>query len=293
MLLAMSLIATPIQAQRSSRPGQGPVSHHAEERNDEEYRMSHLEGDAGDLIGLVLPRRFQDMDIKSGKWEPAETDLVKVTDYSKNSAKIRLLREGTTVVDYKYKYMVNGKEESVSYPFTIRIYRVEPETVTLPSTLYLGWDVIESLSQQVQLQPMYSQSALTFNIEDPTIADITYLQNGTARITGRRLGESVLHVETSNGLHAEARVLVQIPELRSLDITNKDKRLDIGEQMQLEVKISPARAQPELQWYSENPDVVSVDDHGVVTAHKDGKTTIRVVSGNGVKDSITIKVRKD
>lgn len=272
------------------RPG-GPASHRYDNRQDDEYRMSHLEGYAGELIGLVLPKRIMDLPIKSGRWDVAESNKARVTDHTNNSANVRLLASGSTVVNYKYRIMRDGKEVSESYPFTIRIYRIDPETLNVPSTLYLGWDVSTTLENKIKLLPEYSETTLSYSIEDPTIADIEPSYSNT-NIIGRQLGESYLHIESANGLQADVRVVVQIPLCTSLDLKSADgKTFKVGEQMQLNVKIKPTRAQPILTWQSEKPDIVSVDQDGIVTALAEGKATIRVTSDNGEKDSITLKVK--
>ncbi len=292
LLAGITTLNTPaILAQ--SHHNRGPISHHTdgyEKGRDDEYRMSHLDGDAGDLIGLVLPQRLLDLQIKSGRWDPAESSKVSVEDHTNTSASVRLLASGTTVVNYKYRYMHNGKEETASYPFTIRIHRTEPEVISVPSTLYLGWDMSENLYNKIHLLPKYSDSPTTFSLEDPTIADLDEGYSGP-RITGRQLGETILYIETSNGLHAETRVLVQVPELKDIDLKSPEKKFSVGDKMMLDVKLSPQRAQPQLTWSSDKPDIVSVDQNGVVTAIAEGKATIRVVSDNGKKDSITLKVK--
>lgn len=293
LLMLLAFTAVPELLAQPSR-SRNPISRHEFDQNrnkDDEYRMSHLDGYAGDLIGIVLPQRLMNDQIISGRWDAAESERVKVVSSSANSANVRLLSAGTTVVNFKYKVMENGKEQSYSYPFTIRIHRIEPEVINLPSTLYLGWDVATNLPSQVKLLPEYSESPISFTVEDPNIADIETGYSET-RIIGRQLGETKLYVETSNGLQAEARIVVVIPELRSIDIEADEKKMDIGEQMQLKVSLYPGRAQAQLTWSSDDPDICSVDENGVVTALKDGKAKIRVVSDNGKKDSISIKVKK-
>ena len=273
----------------------GPVSHHGDRdrdrQQDDEYRMSHLDGFAGELIGLVLPDRILNAPIKSGRWEAAESDKVRIADYYTNSANIRLLRSGTTVVNYKYRVVRDGKEVSESYPFTIRIHRIEPEAISVPSTLYLGWDVRQNLYEHVKLLPEYAEGTMTFELDDPTIADIDGSYTG-AHIVGRQLGETTLHIETADGLHADTRVVVEVPALRSVDIEAEEKTLRIGDEQQLMLELSPARAQATFTWSSEKPGIVTVDQDGTIRALAEGKATIRVISDNGKKDSITIKVKK-
>lgn len=285
------LFITHLDAQ--SYRSHGPISHHERAHDktvDDEYRMSHLDADAGDLIGLVLPRRIMDIHVTSAKWEVAESDLAKIVENSATSANVRLLAAGTTVVSYKYKYMDGPKEVSASYPFTIRIHRIDPEVLSLPSTIYLGWDLTDNISSKVQLLPKYSESPVSFVVDNPEVVDLVQNEYGV-RLTGRRLGETTLFAESANGLRAEARIVVQVPALRDVDIVAPEKTMSVGETMQLSLKISPARAESHFKWSSEKPEVISVDEDGVVTAHSAGKATIRVVADNGEKDSISLKVK--
>lgn len=94
------------------------------------------------------------------------------------------------------------------------------------------------------------------------------------------------------GPRAVARVVVEVPELKSIDIKAEYKTLQVGDVMPLQLKIYPVRAEAYVSWKSENPDVVEVDQNGVVTAVSEGKASIKVIADNGVKDSITIKVKK-
>lgn len=267
-------------------------NHYEQHQSDDEYRMTHLEAWTGDLIGLTLPKWVVDTQVKNGNWEPTEYGMVSVKDYSGTHANVRLLLSGTTVVNYRYRYIKEGREETGYYPFTIHIRRVNPEVVTLPSTLYLDWDESLKVGNLVKMQPQYSECTMQFTVEDPTMVDVEYDSNGNCRLTGRRVGETGVALETGNGLTAHARVIVQIPELRSIDIKAGDKNLRLGEMMQLEARFTPLRAQASLIWSSDDPSIVSVNEYGRITAHREGKTTIRVISDNGKKDSITIKVKK-
>lgn len=278
----------------SQNPRGTAISHRQGERDkrlDDEFLMSHLEAEAGDLIGIVLPQRIIDLPIKKGWWEVAESNKASIVDHTPTSATVRLLKSGTTVVNFKYKIIREDREVSEAYPFTIRIHRIDPEVISLPSTLYLGWDMSENLQKHIKLLPQYSESPVMLSLDDPKVADIDEGFDGM-RITGRKLGETKLHVDTGNGLHAVTRVVVEVPELKSIDIKAEDKTLQVGDIMPLQLKIYPMRAEAYVTWQSDKPEIVSVDQNGVITAVSEGKASIKVIADNGVKDSITIKVKK-
>lgn len=299
IIMGISLAMAPASSQ-----AQSAVSHRGDhydqyghydphqQKQDDEFRMTHLEAFAGDLIGLTLPRWVIETQLKNGTWEPAEHGMVSIKDHSGTHANVRLLASGTTVVNYRYRYIKEGREETAYYPFTIHIRRVNPEVATLPSTLYLDWDEPLQVNNQVRLQPQYSECTMEFSVDDPTIVDVIYDNNDNCRLIGRRLGETYVTLHTGNALVTRARVIVQIPEVRSIDIKAGNKTLRPGEKMQLDAQLSPARAEARLTWTSDNPSIVSVNEYGRITAHAEGKATIRVTSDNGKKDSITIKVKR-
>ena len=66
--------------------------------------------------------------------------------------------------------------------------------------------------------------------------------------------------------------------------------LYIGNQLTLKANVTPADSTSPLTWTSSKPAVATVDDRGVVTPKKSGKTTITVATENGLKAKITVKV---
>lgn len=102
LLLFLFYISLPAQKRQSVDP-----------QMSNEYAMSHLEVDAGGLIGLVLPDRIARLPIKSYRWVPVEEEKVSMVDKSETSATIKAKKSGTTVINYIYTYEVKGDEEPV------------------------------------------------------------------------------------------------------------------------------------------------------------------------------------
>lgn len=63
-----------------------------------------------------------------------------------------------------------------------------------------------------------------------------------------------------------------------------------GESLQLSAAISPQNNTDTLTWSSSNEEVATVDENGVVTAHKSGKTKITVTTGSGKKATCSVTV---
>lgn len=304
ILCFMSLSVVAQQTYSGRRPQQPAAQN--------EYAMSHVEVEAGGLTGLALPQWLAMMPKKSYRWVPVESGKISVVDHSETSATVRALRSGSTVVNFVYKYLVEGEAKPVmkdghqvvvngvpqvkvemieregTYPFTIKVFRVEAETMSVPSVIRIGWDEEVNIDNLVSYYPKYAETELGFTIEDVNVAEIV----GEHRVRGMQLGTTPIRLETSNGLTSTARIEVIVPELRRISIDKQDRKVSIGEEFQLTYSYSPYRAEPTFTWRSSNPEIMEVTPDGRVKALSPGKVTIILTSDNGVKDDIDFKVLK-
>ncbi len=82
--------------------------------------------------------------------------------------------------------------------------------------------------------------------------------------------------------------------IQSLVLSPSSVTLANGESITLTPRISPSNATyKKLRWYSNNPNIASVDEQGTVTAHMGGVATIyaEATDGSGVKASCHVMVR--
>ena len=77
---------------------------------------------------------------------------------------------------------------------------------------------------------------------------------------------------------------------RSISLSPETLSLTIGDTAELTVTVEPADAETSLIWTSVAPDVASVNEAGVVTAHQSGQTDIIVVTDNGLSASCQVTV---
>lgn len=304
IFLALLLFFFSISLYAQKCPSVDPMS--------DEYAMSHLEVDAGGLIGLVLPDRITTLPIKSYRWVPIEREKVSVVDKSETSATIKAEKSGTTVINFMYTYEVRGDKEPVmkdgkkviingvpqtkvkmvrkegSYPFTIKINRLDAQTISTPSVIRIGWDETVNSDNFVTFTPKYSESDVQIKIDDTGVVE----RISGNRIKGMKLGSTTIHFSTPDGLESQSRIEVVIPNVKSVSINSKEKTLVIGDEMQLTYSFTPARSTPTFTWVSSNPDVIDVSENGLLKAKSAGKATITIISDNGVKDSVKLKVKK-
>lgn len=80
-------------------------------------------------------------------------------------------------------------------------------------------------------------------------------------------------------------------ELISLDLPQSDLVMRVGEECLIFAKPNPVSAAYEQwEWTSENEDIADVTERGIVSALKEGKTIITLLSDNGVCKTINVSV---
>lgn len=80
-------------------------------------------------------------------------------------------------------------------------------------------------------------------------------------------------------------------EIESLDFSEKNISIKNGDSLQLLVIVNPTElSSSKLTWKSDNPEVVTVDENGVITGLSVGKATITVTSENGKTTTCVINV---
>ena len=141
---------------------------------------------------------------------------------------------------------------------------------------------------------------LTLTIEPPNFTDaidwkssntdiVTVSQNGL--IEGRSIGTATIKV-TVGDQSASCKVTVVQP-VTSISLNKTSLSLDALETYQLTATAKPSDAyNTKVIWSSSAPEIASVDENGLVTAHKKGTSTITATAddGNGAKRNCTVTV---
>lgn len=129
---------------------------------------------------------------------------------------------------------------------------------------------------------------LRYISSNPSVATVT--AKGKVKAVGA--GSCVIYVLTTNGIWKTVNITV---DTRPTKVAFKKgtKTVKAGKTLYLggRVKLTPAKAVTTLRWTSSNPSVATVDANGAVKAIKKGKTTITVITSNGKKAKVTIRVK--
>lgn len=99
---------------------------------------------------------------------------------------------------------------------------------------------------------------------------------------GKNTGKAVIYVKDTFGkVLAEMEIEVLWIKIKSIDLDEKELKLGVGQKTILYAKLQPLNAtNTGINWESENPDIASVDDKGIITAKKPGIAKIRAKVNN-------------
>ena len=115
--------------------------------------------------------------------------------------------------------------------------------------------------------------------------------NKKGKITAKKVGKAKVTITYANGSTQIYSVKVQKGIVKTTGISLNKRSVTLakkGKSFQLKVKLNPVTSQQKITYKSSNPDVVSVNTKGKLTARKKGTATITVKSG---KKKMTCKVK--
>lgn len=104
---------------------------------------------------------------------------------------------------------------------------------------------------------------------------------------GKNTGKSVIYVKDTFGkVLAEMEIEVIWIKIKNIDIDEKELKLGVGQKSILYAKIEPLNATNiGIVWESENPDIASIDQNGIITGKKPGIVKIQAKVKNEEKKS--------
>ena len=127
---------------------------------------------------------------------------------------------------------------------------------------------------------------------NPGIASVAETSGNSGTVTALAVGTTVVTVRCDD-ISATCSITVTDgpaePVADKVTVTPEIASVSVGETVQLEAAVEPANTGFEITWTSDNPDVASVDDNGLVTGIANGYAAISASAG-GKTGSCSITV---
>ena len=135
--------------------------------------------------------------------------------------------------------------------------------------------------------PENASQHISWTSSDPQIATVD--SDGLIRAKG--LGEATITATAKNGMTATSTIKVIPYFVKSIYLSSNYKKIAIGETMQINSSIYPDKVEDKtLNWTSSNPEILTIDQNGLVTGVGVGTVQVTATSENGVTSELTIEV---
>ena len=205
---------------------------------------------------------------------------VYVLDTKKTPAPGRVITNG--------KYLTDGGEEELIQPIKINV--VDPTSIKLNKTsVSLLEGNVEAVTATVS-PANATYKTVSWSSSNNSVATVS-----GGRITGVGKGSAVITAKTVNGLTATVKVTVEenpnIIKPTGISVDKTSVILEEGNTEKITATVSPANATNKtVKWSSDNTQVATVSNAGIITAVRDGSANITVTTFNGYKATIKVYV---
>ena len=154
--------------------------------------------------------------------------------------------------------------------------------------------LMEGTALETLIRPLNSSAKIKWSSEDETIASV----DEKGYVKGKKPGKTTKITAEAGGKETSVNVrILKSSNIKKIwiDLSDRDKVIYEGEQslrlinnLQSEPRYMDI---PEYYWTSSDPQVISVNNEGVIDAKKPGKAVITVSAPNGISDSCELTVK--
>ena len=202
---------------------------------------------------LVFPMRVVLPEIR---WSSSDDKKVVVSD----DGTVTAVGEGTATIT-----ATACDDSGISASVDLSVSVVEVEGVTI--TDYRGTALLEGETVQLNatvLPENATYKSVTWSSSNPDVAIVSEIGLVTA-VSGSRRGYSsaTITATAANGVSASVQVTVRKV---TIEMNDYESIMKLGASQQLSVSFSPDTVRTGIVWTSSNPEILSVDSTGLVTA---------------------------
>ena len=180
-------------------------------------------------------------------------------------------------------------ENNIEAKTVIEVYEVLPEDIECEASI----EMIVGDKRELQIKILPDNS----NKKNYTAAcaDSDILTCKDSNLQAVAEGETILHIETWNGVKKDVPVKVDIIPVKDIEIMDETSYLssntiDKSTEILLSAKVSPDNATyQDVEWSSSDERVLSVE-HGHFVVHGTGEVTLTCRAHGGVVESVSIQI---
>ena len=177
---------------------------------------------------------------------------------------------------------------NLSVVFEVQITGLPVSTISLPAESSII--KTESMKLEYSILPLVSDNQKLKWSSNAT--DIASVDENTGVITAHKVGDAVITATATDGSGISASTKIHVIPLKISQIEmSKEMSLLHSLSKQIEVKFTPELADNKtLKWISDNEDIATVNQEGIVTGVNVGSANITATTTDGTELSATCKV---
>ena len=113
--------------------------------------------------------------------------------------------------------------------------------------------------------------------------------DSNGEITGKAEGKVIISVVGDDNVKTEKEITIRYIDIEKIILLG-DTQIEVGKTGNISYKTEPEFVSDKIvKWESSNPDIVSINDNGDISANSQGKVTITAVSEKGKKETVEVK----
>lgn len=241
-------------------------------------------GDTQKLEAAVLPENASD---KKVTWTSDNEEVITTAE----DGTITAVKAGTAVITAK---AADGSEVTGTLEITVTEKPVAVTEITITGQNVMTVGDSQILKLDIQPETAANQE-VTWSSDHPEILAVT--QKGKAEAKTPGTATITAEAEDGSGVKGTIQIAVEetIVEAESLTITGIEgdtlHLTEAGQTVQLGAEILPENTTDKtITWETDQPEVITIDETGLVTAKTNGTAKITAKTTNGIKAELTVTV---
>ena len=188
------------------------------------------------------------------------------------------------------KVSIKDHSNAGTITLTININEIFPEEIITEKELTIY--VNQTKQIELEFKPLNAIPYVSYSVNNKSVASVD--ENGIVK--GLAEGETYIVIKSEIFSDIKTRILIKVekPPVEKIEVINSIK-LNYEETHQLIWNVLPSEADQNVILESSDSSIASIDNNGLITAHKYGEATIKIMSQNNpsIYSDIVVKVEGD